>query len=121
MTQIVQDDDGDILFKNNKFSLTENLSDEEIAQSLKQNLKTFLGEWFLDLSIGLPYIQIIFVKGTPPEVIDAAFKNAIIKTKGIRTLNNFEDLDLNPATRGLAVNFDVTTINGNTITIQEVI
>ena len=118
MTQIRQDDSGDILFENNQFSLTENLSDEEIVQSLKQNLRTFLGEWFLDLSIGLPYIQIIFVKGTPPEVIAAAFKNTIIKTKGVSTLNRFEDLDLDPVTRGLNVDFDVTTINGNNVTIN---
>ena len=118
MVQIRQDIDGDILFENNKFSLTEHLSDEEIVQSLKQNLKTFLGEWFLDLSIGLPYIQIIFVKGTPPEVIDAALKNAIIKTEGIETLNNFQDLDLNSGTRALSAKFDVTTINGNSIPIE---
>jgi len=118
MTQIIQTLDGDAEFKNNQFSLTTNLSDEEIVQSLKQNLKTFLGEWFLDLSIGLPYIQIIFKKGTPPEVIDAALKNVIIKTEGVNTLNRFDDLDLNTATRGLNVNFDVTTINGNNIPIQ---
>lgn len=120
MTQIRQDNDGDILFENNVFSVTENLSDEEIVQSLKQNLKTFLGEWFLDLSIGLPYIQIIFVKGTPAEVIDAALKNAIIKTEGVETLNSFDDLDLDSSTRELNVNFDVTTINGNTININGV-
>ena len=120
MTQIRQEIDGDIDYTNNSFSLTENLSDEEIVQSLKQNLKTFLNEWFLDLTIGLPYIQLIFVKGTPVEVIEAAYKDVIIKTNGVQTLNRFDDLDLNVTTREMAVNFDVTTINGNTITITEV-
>jgi len=121
MTQIIQTLEGDIDFTNNTFSITKNLSDEEIVQSLKQNLKTFLNEWFLDLSIGLPYIQILFVKGTPPEVIEAAFKDAIIKTNGVETLNSFDDLDLDSGTRKLSVNFDVTTINGNNVTINEVI
>lgn len=120
MTQIRQTINGDIDITNNEMTLTAHLSDEEIVQSLKQNLKTFLGEWFLDLTIGLPYIQVIFVKGTPVEVIETAFKNAIIKTIGVSTLNSFDDLDLDTTTRELKVNFDVTTINGNTITINGV-
>lgn len=120
MVQIRQDINGDIEFKNNKFSLTSHLSDEEIAQSVKQELKTFLNEWFLDLSLGLPYMQIIFVKGTPAEVIEAALKDKIIRTVGVATLNRFDDLDLD-SSRGLKVDFDITTINGNSITISEVL
>ena len=121
MTQIVQTLGGDIAITNNKFTLTDNDSDEEIVQRLKQNLKTFLNEWFLDKTLGLPYLQIIFVKGTPVSVIEASFKGVIIATSGISTIERFEDLDLDAATRGLTVDFDVTTINGNTITINEVL
>ena len=121
MTQLVQNNDGDIDITNNKFSLTSNNSDEEISQRLKQNLKTFLNEWFLDKTVGIPYLQIIFVKGTPVSVIEAAFKGAIISTDGVATIERFDDLDLDTATRKLTVDFDVTTINGNTVTISEVL
>ena len=35
---------------------------ESIQQHWAQRLKTFLGEWFLDTSIGVPYFQQILKK-----------------------------------------------------------
>lgn len=121
MTQIRQTDDGDIQITNNKFSLTSNNSDEEISQRLKQRLKTFLGEWFLDSTIGIPYFQAVFVKGTPPEIIDGIFKDEIIGTRGVKSLNRFDSIEYDPATRVAQISFDVTTINGNNLTINEVL
>lgn len=121
MTQLRQDDNGDLLISNNRFSLTENNSDEEISQRLKQALKTFLAEWFLDSTIGIPYFQAVFVKGTPPEIISGLFKDAIIAVPGVLTLTRFDDLEYDPATREMKVSFDVTTINGNNLTINEVL
>lgn len=121
MTQLRQDDNGDLLISNNRFSFTENNSDEEISQRLKQALKTFLAEWFLDSTIGIPYFQAVFVKGTPPEIIAGLFKDAIIAVQGVLTLTRFDDLEYDPATRELKVSFDVTTINGNNLTINEVL
>ena len=71
MTQLRMDDDKDIKLENNKFSLTENNSDEEISQRLLQRLRFFLEEWFLDKTKGLPYFQLIFKKGTPPDIIES--------------------------------------------------
>lgn len=119
MTQILQTSDGDIAITNNKFSLTTHMSDEEIIQSLKQALKLFYGEWFLDLTIGLPYMQAIFVKGTPVEITESFFKETIIESKGIRSLNRFDSIEYDPATRKASIAFDVTTINGNNLTINE--
>lgn len=121
MTQLKMDDNDDLAIENNKFVLTENDSDEEIRQRLLQNLRFFLAEWFLDKTLGLPFFQAIFVKGTPPDIVEASFKDVIIGTEGVDTLNKFDPLDLNSATRDLSVSFDVTTINGNNLTINEVI
>lgn len=121
MTQLLMDDNDDVAIVNNQLVLTENNSQDEIRQRLLQNLRFFYGEWFLDQTEGLPYFQSVFVKGTPPDIVEAAFKDAIIGTDGVESLERFEPLDLNSATRELKVDFDVRTINGNNININEVL
>lgn len=109
-------DDGDIDFTDNTFSLVN--GQDEIRQRALQNLRTFLGEWFLDLSIGVPYIQLIFQKGTPPNLIDALFKSEILLVKGVTGLKKFDPLDLDPATRSLTVNFEATTTEGDVAILE---
>jgi len=118
MTQLKMDDNDDIAIENNSFVLTENNSDEEIRQRLIQRLKFFLDEWFLDKTEGLPYFQAIFVKGTSPDIIDAAFKDRIIGTRGVVTLDRFDPIEYSASTRTANVSFDVTTINSETLTID---
>lgn len=103
MSQLKQTEDGDIEIANNQFSLA--TGSEEIRQRLKQNLKTFLGEWFLDTTIGVPYFQIVFDKSSPSSLIDDVFKDAILKTKGVVEIVEFKELDLNVGTRELTVDF----------------
>lgn len=119
MTQLKVNSDGDLDITENKWSLTEHNSDQEISQRLTQRLKFFYREWFLNRNEGLPYFQAIFVKGTPPEIIDSFFKERIITTEGVVNLKRFAPLDLNASSRVLSVDFDVVTINGNTININE--
>lgn len=121
MSQIKLNSDGDIDITGNKFSLTVHNSDEEIAQRLVQKLKFFFGEWFLDVTQGVPWFQIIFEKGTSPDIIEGIIKEAIIETEGVVTLDRFEPLEYDPKTRELTVVFDVTTINGENLPINEVL
>jgi len=119
MTQIRMTEDGDADITNNQLSLTQHNSDEEISYRLVQRLKFFFGEWFLDNSEGVPWIQIIFEKSTSPDIIEGILKDTIIGTEGVKTLDRWEPLQFDRATRDVQVVFDVTTINGNTLTINE--
>lgn len=121
MTQVRLNDDGDVDTSNNRFSLTQHNSDEEIALRLMQRLKFFFGEWFLDVSAGVPWFQIIFEKSTSPDIIEGILKDTIIGTEGVITLDRWVPLDYDPKTRLVKVVFDVTTINGNTLYINEVL
>lgn len=121
MTQLKMDINNDVAIENNRLVLTDHNSDQEISQRLLQRLRFFQGEWFLNRIEGLPYFQAVFVKGTPPDIIEAAFKDVIIATEGVESLQRFAPLDLNTATRELTVDFDVRTINGNNLTINEVV
>lgn len=108
---------GDLAIESNKFVLIDGR--QEIRQRLIHNLKTFLGEWFLDTTLGVPYFQIVFVKGASPALIADVLKSAILSTVGVTTLTRFEPLDLQP-NRALIVDFSVKTTQG-TIDIQEAI
>ncbi len=117
MSQLALDDNGDIAISNNKFSIIDGQA--EVRQKLIQRLQTFLEEWFLDVNLGIPYLQLIFVKGTPASVIADLFKNTIISTPGVTQLTRFEPLELN-AKRELDLDFDVKTSFGeDAIKIQE--
>ncbi len=116
MSQLKQNDDGDIDVTNNKFSLVDQR--EEVRQRLIQNLKTFFQEWFLDKGIGVPYHQVILQKGTPVSVIEATFKNEILQTKDVVNLTKFDPIDFDTGLRKLNINFEVMTVYGS-ISINE--
>lgn len=110
MSQLKQDDDGDIYIANNKFELVDRR--DEVRQRLIQNLKTFFQEWFLDKSIGVPYHEVILLKGTPVSVIEATFKNEILQTKGVVNLTKFDPIDFDVGLRKLTISFEVMTFYG---------
>ena len=110
MSQLNMTDDGDLAIGNNQLTIVK--EKEEIRQRLLQNLRTFLGEWFLDTTIGVSYYEVIFDKGMPEPLIADAFKDEILKTEGVTELREFKKLDLNSATRRLTVDFTVNTIFG---------
>lgn len=84
---------------------------DAIRQHLSQRLKTFLGEWFLDSRIGVPYFQHILQKNPNPVVVDAVLKKEIIQTPGVEELIQF-DVDIDEATREASLIFRVKTIAG---------
>ena len=110
MTALVTQNN-DLAIIANNFALTQNNSDIEIEQRLRQNLQTFLGEWFLDILIGIPYLQLVYVKGVAAILIESAFKDAITNTQGVEALTSFDPIDLNLSTREITVSFSVRTIN----------
>ncbi len=93
---------------------------EAIGQHLAQRLKTFAGEWFLDLRVGVPYLQQVLVKNPDPVVLDSIFKSEIINTPGIVELRQF-DLRMDAAARQLQLSFKAVIDTGAVISFSEVI
>ncbi len=118
MTQLAMTNDGDLDISNNKFYLVN--GKEEIRQRIIQNLKTFLGEWFLNTLEGVPYYQIIFEKNVPPDLVADSLKDVILGTIGVVELTRFEPLDLDPVTRALTVDFEVGTADGPIVINEEI-
>lgn len=61
---------------------------ELIRQRLVINLKLFLGEWFANTTIGIPYFESVFGKNTK-KVADAVFKTAIRNSEGVIRITDF--------------------------------
>lgn len=84
-----------------------------IAQQIKVTLLAFLGEWFLDTSFGVPYLDEVMVKNPRIGTLQAIFRAKIIDVPGVSRVRRLS-FDLNRATRALSVTFEAETLEGLT-------
>ena len=105
-------DFGDALFVNGPLSPTgiTQESAEVVAQRLSIRLKTFLGEWFLDVGYGVPYYQQILAKKTTKVAVDRIFQQQILSERGVRELVSFSSTFEN---RQYNMSFKVRVMNGS--------
>lgn len=108
----------DLAVINNKLVLVSGA--DEVTQRLRSRLKMFRGEWFLDLTKGVPYRTEIFVKGISSERIAAAIKMEILTTPGVLQLLSYSQ-SIDGATRKLNIDFEVLTSDGEIIIFGETI
>lgn len=100
---------GDIVVANGDLSLND--SEVAIEQHILQRLRIYLGEWFLDNTIGLPYFDQILIKNPDQSKIDALFINQILGTPGVIQLNNYS-FTIDFITRQLQLTFSAQTTQG---------
>lgn len=76
---------------------------DAIVQGIAEDLKMFMGEWFLDLSNGVPYYRdILGQKGSNKTVIRSVIKARIAQRPGVLEVLSV-DIDFVRATRTLNV------------------
>lgn len=100
---------GDILIASGQLSLISGV--DEITQNVLQNLRTFLTEWFLDTTVGVPWFQQILVKNPERSKVDAVLINAILSTPGIQGLLAYSST-VDEKTRSLSVAFKAQSTQG---------
>ncbi len=89
---------------------------EATVQKLKINLLTYRGEWFRDISIGVPYLQDIFGKKNTQSIADTVIKNTIINTDNIASI--FEYSSSITDDRKLTITFSAVMKSGGSVTIE---
>ena len=99
----------DLKFSNFDFSLFDGI--DQISQNLFIRLKFVLGEWFLDITQGIPYYEDIFKKNPNQIIIENVFKQEIVSTRGVEEILSFE-ADFNREKRIFYVNFSVRVVSG---------
>lgn len=95
---------GDIVFQNGSCPVTQ-LQADIVAQRLRIKLYTFYGEWFLDNTIGVPYIQQIFTKVSKKSTVDLIFQGIISNDPGVIEILSFTSSI--SAQRGYTMTFSV--------------
>lgn len=85
-----------------------------IRQEVDIRLQFLLAEWFLDTTVGVPYLQTILVKAPNLAAVRTVLRDQILLCVGIRSITRL-DLDFNRSTRILSVTWSATTDLGELI------
>ncbi|OBW92973.1 hypothetical protein [Gallibacterium salpingitidis] len=109
MIDLKLDSRHDLFIKDRKLVLVEGVNQK--AQQIKVVLLTFLGEWFLDTTIGVPYFDDILVKNPDSSRIQAIFHQKIRQVNGVQAVEQLT-LHFNRQARELIVQFSARTNEG---------
>lgn len=90
-----------------------------IAQAIRQVLRTFLGEWFLDEEAGVPWYDQILIKAPNLPAVRAVIRDVILAVPGVLEVTSLS-VDMNRVSRALAVTFTATSDVGELIETIEV-
>ena len=116
MANLLLTADGDLDFSSNNFSIV--TGDDELVQKLFVRLQFFLGEWFLDERVGIPYYQEILKKNPNLVSVRRIFRDTIVTTNGVEDLDTF-NFEFDRATRALTMSFTAVKTEGGTIDFNE--
>lgn len=103
------DNNQDLFVRDGDLATVEGI--DEIKQLVGDTLRSFEGDWFLDLELGMPYFQTIFKKATSIADIESVYLDAISSIDGILDITKF-DLDYASGERTLNVTFTAVTSDG---------
>lgn len=106
MIDLKLDSQHDLLFKDGKLVLVSGAN--LVAQRIKVTLLTFLGEWFIDTTIGIPYLEQVLVKPADKTKIENIFRKKILSVSGVKKVQSVDTL-INRSERVLEVKFVVET------------
>ena len=87
-----------------------------VAQRLRNRLRLWRGEWFIDRTVGIPYLTQVFGK-VPQSQVEALLRAAILSCPGVATLLSFV-LTVSPE-RVASLTFSVRTSEGGTTTLSD--
>lgn len=102
----------DLVFSGFDFHLIDDT--RQIMQNLAIRLRFILGEWFLDITQGVPYFEFFFIKAPNLIQIESILKQEIVTTRGIVELISFSS-DYEARRRIFSVKFSARSISGETL------
>ena len=91
---------------------------QAIGQHVRQRLKTFKGEWFLDSDVGVSWLDDILGKQYDPVITESIVKTIILKTPGVKGILAFS-ISFNGQRRELQIQLiEILTIYDEVIRIE---
>ena len=90
---------------------------EACAQNVRTRHQLLYQEWFLDTSVGLPYLQNIMTRPSDILLAESLVKKCILGTEGVSSITKF-NMTFDHETRILAIQASVQTIYGDVLNIK---
>lgn len=90
---------------------------DQITQNLSIRLKFILGEWYLDVTQGIPYYEDILIKATNQYRIESILKQEIVDTKNIAEITQFST-EYDNLIRLFTVRFTCKTVDDDEINLE---
>lgn len=81
---------------------------DKVAQQIKMTLLTFLGEWFLNITFGVPYLEEILIKNPKLPTVENILRFKIKDVPDVQRIESFA-MDFDRRNRTLRVDFVATT------------
>ena len=88
---------------------------DAVAQAAAVELRWWLGEWFLDRRRGVPYVQRLFRKGVGLATVRAVLRRQLGRAPGVDRVMSIR-VEADRASRELSINFELRTVDGETVT-----
>lgn len=110
------DENGDYVFGNNSYDYIE--KDEAIAQAIKTKLYLFYGEWWEDISLGLPMFQSILGQVSNNNLRQTVILLCAEQINLVEGVTSVDSISVDISARKLGLTIDVTTENGTTINLE---
>ncbi len=110
------DENGDYAFGNNSYDYIE--KDEAIAQAIKTKLYLFYGEWWEDISLGLPMFQSILGQVSNNNLRQTVILLCAEQINLVEGVTSVDSISVDISARKLGLTIDVTTENGTTVNLE---
>jgi hypothetical protein len=117
VASFLQTPQGDLSVTLGKFALVTDPATAGAAK-IRNEFNVFLGEWFLDSRIGVPYFSQVFITNPNIPLIQQLLLGVILNTAGIASCQKIT-VSFNRDTRTLAVTFEATWDDGTIVTSDD--
>jgi hypothetical protein len=92
---------------------------DALMQRIWIRMRFWLGEWFLDERLGVPWVQRIFVKNADPRAIRSLLIKVVSSLPGVARVSNF-DMTVDRRERSFTVSrMTVVLDDGTTVDARE--
>lgn len=86
---------------------------KRIAQQIKVHLLTFLGEWFLDTTFGVPYFESILIKSPRRAQVESIIRAKIKSVPGVLRVPSIQVKIDNETRESVIEVMNIETVHGN--------
>lgn len=89
-----------------------------VRQKIAARLRFFLGEWFLDTRLGVPYYRDVLITNPDLNVVRSIFRQVILSVQEVASLDKLE-LSFDSESRALAIEFDASLVAGGVLLVRQ--